>query len=353
MSHEIAEKTNGQAAIAFIGEKPWHGLGQALTPGQSIETWRVEAGLDYEVKRSQVQYEAQIDWTLQQKSEVTGEVKIITGHDTPELLNFKARDVLYRSDTGKALSVVSKDYKVVQPSQILDFFAKLSEIGGFELETAGVLSGGRRVWALAKVGDGNNIIGQDEVRPYVLFATSYDGTMATTAKMTAIRVVCNNTITMALGRGYAQAGKTEADTENKAVSSLIRIPHSAVVDNDDIRQKLGIVGDVYEQWLINTRLMAEKSLSDEKAAEFLKELLDTKSEKPVEETKAYKRIMELFQGEAIGANLAGDHNCWAMVNACTQYVDWERGKNPDTRLAGAWFGSGEALKNKAYDLLLA
>ena len=328
MAHELATKTNGETALAFVGKKPWHGIGQELTPNQPIEVWRKESGLDYDVLRAPVLF------------------------NTPELAQFKGRDVLYRGDTGHPLSVVSQGYKLVQPSQILDFFAILSDIGGFELETAGVLSGGKRIWALAKVGHGDNIIGHDEVRPYILFATSFDGTMATTAKFTAIRVVCSNTITMAVGRGFNQAGKSEADTENLEVNSMVRIPHSQNVDVDDVRKRLGIVSDIYERWLIQTRLLAEKAMSNENAAQFTKELLGTKSDKPVEETKAYRQIMNLFNGNIIGADLAGDHNRWTYLNAITQYVDHERGKSDDTRLSGAWFGTGESLKNKAYDLLL-
>lgn len=336
MAHELDFKKNGQAAMAYVGAKPWHSLGQELSKGASIDQWRIEAGMDYEVKRDEVKYDAE--------REINGVKVLLPG-------NFKGRDVLYRSDTGRPLSVVSSSYKVVQPAQILDFFAKLSEIGGFELETAGVLSGGKRIWGLAKVGDGAPVIGHDIVRPYVLFATSYDGTMATTAKFSAIRVVCNNTITMAVGRGFMQDGKTEKDTENMAVSTQVRIPHSQSVDIDDIRQKLGIVSDVYEKWMVQTRLMAETPVSEEFAGQFLAELVGNKnSEKPVEETKAYKRIMEIFNGDMIGYEDAGAANRWTLVNAVTQYIDHERG-GEKSRLDSAWFGSGNALKDKAYQML--
>jgi phage/plasmid-like protein (TIGR03299 family) len=337
MAHEI-DISNGKAAIAFVGQTPWHGLGQQLTPGQGIEIWRKEAGLDYDVLRSQVHYSDDNGATLR---------------------GFKDRDVLYRSDNGTPLSVVGKNYKVVQPGEILDFFAKLSEIGGFDLEVAGALSDGKRVWGLAKAGDGAPIIGQDEVRPYVLFATSYDGTMATVAKFTAIRVVCNNTITMAVGKGAEGLGKTETDTENMAVSSLVRIPHSQKVNADEIRLKLGIVSNVYEKWLVETRLMAEKAMNMDEADKFVFKLIDSITPTPaagkplpdVRKSKAYTRIMEMFDGDLIGADLAGGMNRWTMLNAVTEYVDHERGKTDDSRLSQAWFGAGDGLKNRAYGML--
>ncbi len=193
MAHEL-DYTTGRAGMAYVGATPWHGLGQKLTAGQSIDVWRVEAGLDYSVKRAPVTYEVGEDLSME----------------------MPGRDVLYRSDTGGALSVVSKDYRVVQPGEVLEFFEELANIGGFDLETAGSLSDGKRIWALAKVNDGAPVIGHDVVRPYVLLATSYDGTMATTAKMTAIRVVCNNTLTMSAGVGLNS--KSEEDTEGRAVA---------------------------------------------------------------------------------------------------------------------------------------
>lgn len=340
MAHEI-DFSKGKAAIAFVGQTPWHGLGQQLTPGQGIEIWRKEAGLDYDVKRAPVRYQQQL------------------GDLDPIDLQFKGRDVLYRSDTGKALSVVGDRYNIVQPSEILDFFAKLSEIGGFDLEVAGALSDGKRVWGLAKVNDGAPIIGHDVVRPYVLFATSYDASMSSVAKLTGIRVVCNNTIEMAVGSGYMGIGKTESDTENNAVSTLIRIPHSQKINADEIRLKLGIVGDVFEKWLVNTRLLAERAMTEQQAEAFTYKLVESVTPAPsanrrpvdVKQTVAYKRIIEMFNGDLIGADLTGGQNRWAMLNAVTQYVDHERGKTNSSRVDGAWFGAGNALKNKAYSLL--
>lgn len=344
MAHEIAKTATCRDAIAFVGQKPWHGLGQELTPGAPIEVWRREAGLDYEVLRTPVMFERP---------------HFVDGMEAKEVAVMPGSDVLFRSDTGQPLSVVGKSYKIVQPGQVLVFFAELSEIGGFELETAGVLSDGKRVWGLAKVGDGAPIVGHDVVRPYVLFATSYDGTLATVAKFTAIRVVCHNTITMAVGRGAEGFGKTEAD-KHGAVSSMVRITHSAKVNTKDVRQRLGIVEDVYDRWLVNTRLLAEKSMNATEADKFVFNLLDSVTPAPspgrtlpdVRTTKAYKRIMDLFDSSLIGADLTGGHNGWRMLNAVTEFVDHERGKSDDSRLAGAWFGVGEGMKNRAYDLLM-
>ena len=191
MAHMI-DTTTGRAAMAYAGQTPWHGLGQALTPGASVDTWTREAGLAYDVLESPVKYSTPASTDLQ---------------------TWPARKVLHRSDTGAPLAVVSSAYNVVQPGQVMDFFRELVDLGGFQLETAGALSDGRRVWALASVGDAAPVVERDLVKPYLLLGTSYDGTMATVAKFTAIRVVCNNTITAAVG-GYSggRVIKGEAET---------------------------------------------------------------------------------------------------------------------------------------------
>lgn len=315
MAHMI-DTTTGRAAIAFAGETPWHNLGQQLTPGASISEWTREAGLAYTVLESPVLY----------RTEAASE---------PEL--FKGRKVLHRSDTGGALAVVSDGYHVVQPAEVMGFFEKLVNIGGFQLETAGVLSHGRRVWGLARVNEGAEILGGDIVRPYVLLGTSYDGTMATVAKFTSVRVVCHNTITAALGSGEA-----------------VRVLHSERFDADRVRQELGIVSGAWDRFLIQSRQLAGVPMSYNEADMFVTALLEPykSPNTPVRHSRAYRRVMELFDGRAIGSDIPGVLGTrWGMLNAVTELVDHERGRSDNTRMESAWFGTGAAIKSKALELL--
>ena len=319
MSHEL-DFSNSQANFAHVGEKAWHGLGQRLEAGQPLEVWAKAAGLSHTVERSMVQYAAG---------------NILLPHTT--------RDVLYRSDTNAPLGVVGKDYKVVQPADVLDFFAKLAENNNFELETAGSLSNGKRIWAMAKVNDGATVIGQDVVKPYVLLATSYDGTLATTARFTSVRVVCSNT----LGFAAAEGGDT------------IRINHSKEFSAKDTALDLGIAFNAFDKFMIDSRRLAAKEVNNTFAVEFLKLLLPasmrtttvngikTKEAVPVENTKAFQSIMALFNGQALGSDLPeASCSAWALLNAVTEHVDHGLNQN------AAWFGYGNAMKNKARDLLM-
>lgn len=319
MAHMI-DTTTGQAAIAYVGATPWHGLGAKMSDEATMQEWAQAAGLGYTVERETVQY-----------------------MQGGELRAYDDRHVLFRNDTGKPLSVVSKDYKIVQPAEVMDFFEKLTEIGGFMMETAGALSDGKRIWALAKVSEGAPIFGSDLVKPYVLLSTSYDATMATVGKLTAIRVVCNNTLTAAVN-----GSKTE-----------IRMPHTEKFNADEMRLQLGIFENSFDKWLIQTRKLAEREIDLDQAGKLTAELIapTLRAAAPgvvvdVKEAKGYKRIMELFDGAAVGSDMAG-HTMWGFVNAVTQWVDHERGRTGASRLNAAWFGDGDRLKSKAYELAAA
>ena len=166
MAHEIDFST-GTPAIAYVGETPWHRFGEKLEKGQPIEAWLKAARLEWELKRLPVQY--LVDGRLQTVGD---------------------RFVLVRSDTEAALSVVSGDYQIVQPKEVLEFYRDLVNFYSYTLETVGALDGGRKVWALAKTGmtDAVGDDGKDGLAAYVLLATSCDRTLATTAAFTSVRV---------------------------------------------------------------------------------------------------------------------------------------------------------------------
>jgi phage/plasmid-like protein (TIGR03299 family) len=319
MAHEL-DMSNEQANVAMLKKGAWHSLGQILEPGQPIDIWAKAAGLSHSVERATVQYSA-----------------------SGILLPHTGKDVLYRSDTNAPLGVVGSDYNIVQPQAVLDFFAQLAANNHFELETAGSLSGGKRIWAMAKVNDGATIIGQDVVKPYVLLATSYDGTLATTARFTSVRVVCSNT----LGYASTESGDT------------VRINHSKAFSPKDAALDLGIALNGFDKFLIQSRALAKKQVNNTFAVQFLKTLLPVtmstkmvngikvQEQMPIEKTKAFQSIMSLFNGQALGNDLLeAEGTAWGLLNAVTEHVDHGLNQN------AAWFGYGNTLKNKARDLLL-
>jgi phage/plasmid-like protein (TIGR03299 family) len=308
--------------MAFVGETPWHRLGSELPAKQPIEIWAKRAGMDWNIRETPVRYMAEQAGAL------------------GSILTFNDQKVLYRSDTKAPLSVVSSRYQVVQPMQVLEFYRDLTEVSGFELETAGVLRAGRKFWALARTGKETKIKGTDLVKGYVLLATSSDGSLATTATPTTIRVVCQNTLTIAIN------GATRA----------VKVPHSTVFDAQAVKKELGIAVSQYDSFMYRMKTLSERKVKSHEALNFfLKVMCQTDRQPDAEQRlmneRALKRAQALYEGEAKGADLpSAQGTAWGLLNAVTQYVDHERrARSQDHRVDSAWFGQGAQLKQRALD----
>lgn len=305
MAHEI-DNQNGKDAFAFVGQKVWHGLGQQLTEDQPIEVWRREAGMDWEIKTSPVLYNAE-------------------GSD--EVLTMPDRSLFYRSDNNAPLAVVSSGFKIVQPGDTLEFYRSLVEAGGFKLETAGVLFGGRKFFALARCGEDVRLMGQDVVKPYLLLASACDGTMATSAHFTSVRVVCNNTLRMAIG--------------SEGQRAQVRVPHNTTFDPASVKAQLGIVEGVWENFIQNIQLLAKMKIHRDDAIDLVaaalksewrdKEGNDLDRQQQLESSKDLRNIVRLFDGAAKGAEFKSSNGTmWGLLNAVTEHCDHEAGsKNGD------------------------
>lgn len=312
MSHEIS-------STAYVGETPWHALGSRLPPKQSIEVWAQKAGMD---------------WTLCETP-----VRFQPGKSADSsILAFDDKKVLYRSDNHLALSVVSKKYVQVQPKAVLEFYRDLTQVSGYELETAGCLRGGRKIWALAKTGKQTVLRGGDRVDGYVLLATSCDGSLATTATHTTIRVVCANTLAVAMNNSRG----------------AVRVPHNTVFDPEIVKSRLGIAVSQWDQFMDRMKALSQKKVNNAEAETFLRGLLhlpemSLNTNAQASHGRSLKKILDLFNGQGRGAELsAAKGTAWGILNSVTEFVDHERrAKSPDLRMDSAWFGLGAQIKDRA------
>lgn len=311
--------------MAYVGATPWHGLGSQLSPKQPLEVWQQEAGMSWQIQESPVHFMA----------DAVGHLGTI--HTFPE------QKVLYRSDTKAALSVVSQRYQVVQPRDVLEFYRDLTERSGYELETAGVLKGGRKLWALARTGQSAVLKGKDVVNGYLLLATSCDGTLATTATPTTIRVVCNNTLTIAVN-GASQA---------------IKVPHSTRFNPRAVKQQLGITVSQWDDFMYRMKTLAERKVKDHEAKDFLRCVLCEEQTGNPERTRlsnerALNKVLSLYDGHGRGAELeAAKGTAWGLLNSVTEYIDHERrARSHEYRMDAAWFGLGAVIKQQALNAAL-
>lgn len=319
MSHELATNARGEAEMAYMGEVPWHGLGAQLQPGATPEEAAEAAGMT---------------WTADAAS-----VRFDNGDD---VVLFNKRKVLYRSDTRTPLSVVSSDYKVHQPQEIVKFFTELCAKTDATIETLGSLYDGRVIWAMARLGKDAEVR-DDIIAPYLTLGTSYDMSLPTFASLNATRIVCRNTLELSFGEKKARR---------------VRLPHSTSFDASKIRSGLNVSLDSWERFLMNARWLSDQPMTVSDMDAFLIKLLRPQTgevlEDDVRKSKAFKSILALFNGGQLGSGQeAIAASRWGALNAVTQFIDHVKGKNQSARLMDAWFGEAAKFKNRALALLTA
>ncbi|MCK5874221.1 MAG: DUF932 domain-containing protein [Marinobacter sp.] len=316
MAHQVEQ-------MAYVGRTPWHGLGNKLPEQQPLEVWMEQAGLDWTIHETPVRF-------------INGN----KGH-LGEILSFDDHKVLYRSDTHAPLSVVSQRYQVVQPREIMEFYRDLTEKSGFELETAGSLKGGRKIWALARTGQSGVLKGSDRTDAYVLLATACDGTLATTAQFTSVRVVCNNTLAVALN----------------GQSQCVKVSHRSVFDAEAVKKQMGISVSAWDDFMYSLKALSERKVKQSEAEKFIRLLFQPRPEQVAQKSneRAMVKVLSLFGGEGRGSHLPSSRStAYGLLNAVTEFVDHERrARNTDYRLDSAWFGQGATIKRAALDQALA
>ncbi len=328
MGHELTINAGG-AEMAYAGAVPWHGLGQQLDPDAPVQSWIKAAGMEWVIQRSTVEYKDR--------------------HGVPR--RFEGQEVLYRSDTGAPLGVVSEGYHQVEPHQVVEFFAELVDTRGWKLETAGTLFGGRKFWALARICADQPVLDpRDKVGKFLLLSTTADGSAPTSATETEIRVVCNNTITAAERRA-AKASWT----------------HRSKWDPVLARQQLDLVGaneatDTFARTMEVFRKLAERSLRPTERDDLTLRLYGLEADNMTAEGKqkafsgrGISKVRSLARGDGlIGEELDGcAFTSWSWLNAVTQHADHNaQARSQSHRLDSAWFGRGADRKRRALELAL-
>ncbi len=323
MAHMIDVTSRSTASYAST-QREWHGLGQLMGVNEPIEVWQKQAGMDYAIKRGRVRYATDV---------------VSPNTTVSDLHVIDDKIVLFRSDTGAALGVVSDSYKVVQPSAVLEFFREWADKGGVTIESAGVLFGGKRYFATAKLAEGVSVDGgRDRIVPYALLSTSADGSLATECRWTTVRTVCNNTLTMAR-KGAAN----------------FKVSHRSVFNPDDARAAVEAANSEFKSFMDMARSLAKFKLDAEMAEHMTVKLLMKSSEEVARESAAFDRIMGLFNGGGKGSNFETAHDtAWGWLNACTEHFDHHvRARTDENRQASALWGAGDAMKAKALELVTA
>lgn len=327
MAHAIDTVSLGRASYAST-QREWHGLGEMMPTGQDVDAWAQAAGMGYKVQRGVIRYATE---------------RLTADAPLHKLQTIEDKLVLFRSDTGAPLGVVSDSYKVVQPREVLEFFREWAEANAVTIESAGVLFGGKRYFATAKMGDGiyvDGAQGKDKIVPYVLLSTSADGSLATEGRITTVRVVCNNTLSMA-----------------RKGQSAFRVSHRTTFKANECQGIIEAAHEEFGAFMETSRKLATVKLHN-KMAEEMTALLFTTATRDADaarDSAGFTRVMSLFNGLGKGSTLdTARETAFGWLNAATEYVDHHvRARSDENRTAAALWGPGADLKQRALDIALA
>ncbi len=316
-----------------VREMPWHGLGTVLDEyPTSVEDALVKSGLDWQVKQGSVLVEKTPAWT--------DDFGIV---QPPELVPAEGFVANVRDDNDAVLGIVSEDYKVVSNQDAFQFLDSLINTDLY-FETAGSLHGGKRVWTLARLPEFVEV-GGDPTATYIYVANSHDGTLAVTASVTPIRIVCANTLGMAL----------------RDTSRTYKFRHTGNLDVKyaEARNVLDLAINYEKQFVeVGNRLASEKFSQQSFEDKVLDRLFaveeDTGARATANRQAAKESILNIWNGQGAQGDTRGNspNTKWTAYNAVAEYADFGRNYTVRSNQVVRSF-EDNALKQRAFDLVSA
>lgn len=310
MAHQL-EMINGEAQMAYRKSQglPWHGLGVPVEDDMTPQEMMVAAGLDWSVEK--------VDTFIRYKGD-----NVATG-----------QQALVRSSDGKILTQVGPGWNPVQNAEAFEFFTDFVSKGDMIMDTAGSLNDGRIVWALADVQDSFSLFGGDEVKGYLLFSNPHQYGKAIDVKFVMERVVCNNTLTVAL----AESGQP-----------AVRVNHRSVFDADRVKELLGLSHRKVETFKEAAEFLGSKQYGQKDLEKYFGNIFGESTKEGKTLSPTAERAVQVVETQPGAEFRKGSF--WQMFNAVTYMADHELGRSTDSRMNSAWFGANAKRKVDALNL---
>ena len=303
--------------MAYAGETPWHGLGTKVDDALSPEEMMVAAGLD---------------WTVSKRPIF---VQTDDGGDrtTDEFF------AIVRDSDHRILSPCGSKYLPTQNREVFKFFDQFVKAGNMTMGTAGSLNNGKQIWALANIQRGFTLPGGDEVQGHLLISHPHTWGKSLTVMFTPIRVVCNNTLTAALG-----------DSSNRFRMSHVRQFNVDV--QEEAKTALGLATEQLDQFEQAANLLAKVQYDEKQLNQYISRLFQPSSvtEDRAELNKVSETVHQCIHTQPGAAMSEG--TWWSALNAVTYYVDHKAGRDRNASLTSAWFGPRASTKRQALNLAM-
>jgi phage/plasmid-like protein (TIGR03299 family) len=302
-------------SMMYVGETPWHGLGTPIPEEKKLS-----------VREAIVA--AKLDWQVELR-------RLLIDSSEGVQSGLIDQYAVCRTSDNAFLGIVGPDYVPLQNEDALKWFQPFLNAGEATLETAGSLKGGRYVWALARIRDGKMDVGKkDPIVHYILLSNAHDGSVAVRVGFTPIRVVCNNTLTL--------AHESEA-------SKLLRVRHTHHLHDNlkRVRDIMNLARREFNATVEQYRLLQRRNI-DARSLEKYVRLVFALPENRGKELMS--NIVYLFENGR--GNREAGRTYWGAYNAVTEYLNYFRGGVQDSRLRSLWFGESAVINRNALSVAL-
>jgi phage/plasmid-like protein (TIGR03299 family) len=314
MAHELEIGANGETAFASLRQPAWHNLGTVF---------------EDEVNTAEMLKLAHLDnWNVRLE-----DVAIPDGFSSDKSYSFVSRTNPFDNSQTDVLGVVGERYVPLQNEDLFSFGDNLLD-GGGRWETAGSIRGGRVVFGSIALQDSITLDPNgraDKIDNYLLINTSHDGSIAIQASITPVRVVCANTLNLALSNFKGK----------KDVKQTFKIRHTQTAEGKIAvaREALGLAHKYIDEFSLMANAMIEKEITDAQFAKIV-ELAYPAPEKDAKGSqKKYDSKIDLLHDIYVGQfNNTISGTAWGAYNALTERLDWyrnSRGGNNESIYASA------------------
>ncbi len=302
-------------SMMYVGQTPWHGLGRKIPDGKKLS-----------VREAIVA--AKLDWQVElRRLFIEGLEEVQSG-----ILDQYA---VCRTSDNAFLGIVGPGYVPLQNEDALQWFQPFLDAGEATLETAGSLKGGRHVWALAKIRDGNMTVGKrDSVAHYILLSNAHDGSVTVRVGFTPIRVVCNNTLSLA---------------HDSKASKLLRVKHTFNLHDNLklVREIMNVARGEFNATVGQYRHLQRRSIDAAGLEKYVRVVFDLSGKSSRE---LIPNIIYLFENGR--GNREAGRTYWGAYNAVTEYLNYFRGRTQDNTLSSLWFGESAQINRQALAVAL-
>ena len=303
-------------SMFYVRTAPWHGLGTKVIEAPDSEGALVAAGLN---------------WNVVQEPIYTREEEMIDG--------YRAN---VRDSDRRVLGVVTDRYKIVQNREAFAFTDEL--LGeGVRYETAGSLQGGRRVWLLAHMPH-EYIISGERISPYLLFSNAHDGSGAIKVALMPIRVVCQNTLNLALKtakRSWSMNHTGDIRGKMKEAKDTLFMAETYMDE----------LGKEFES-------LRKKKLTDKQVMDYIEILLPVEDGSTPQQIRNMKRLQEDMKRRYFDAPDLKDvgNNAYRFINAVSDFATHSKPLRKTANYKENLFArtvEGNPLIDKAYQMVSA